>query len=225
MVTCYGSSAETSIFPLLLVHLKARFVVSAFYFLEKKLLLGLCVWTASWKQFEPHLVTGFWIFFFFFAKSSTCIPINSKWTLSLFYHNEKQNMKIIKRASWQHKAELQQRAGFKLWQFIHYENERNTHISYSCCNHKIFSSYFYLDLDSLQLLSKTSSQFRFKATLKVHTFTLSWMWAAIPSIQRRKFGCGWVLNLSVRLFLSSSFLLLGVRPLPWVCAMLFNPVD
>ena len=28
-------------------------------------------------------------------------------------HNEKQNMKIIKRASWQHKAELQQRAGFK----------------------------------------------------------------------------------------------------------------
>ena len=140
-------------------------------------------------------------------------------------HNEKQNMKIIKRASWQHKAELQQRAGFKLWQFIHYENERNTHISYSCCNHKIFSSYFYLDLDSLQLLSKTSSQFRFKATLKVHTFTLSWMWAAIPSIQRRKFGCGWVLNLSVRLFLSSSFLLLGVRPLPWVCAMLFNPVD
>ena len=105
-------------------------------------------------------------------------------------HNEKQNMKIIKRASWQHKAEVQQRAGFKLWQFIHYENERNTHISYSCCNHKIFSSYFYLDLDSLQLLSKTSSQFRFKATLKVHTFTLSWMWAAIPSIQRRKFGCG-----------------------------------
>ena len=43
MVTCYSSNAETSIFPLLLVHLKARFVVSAFYFLEKKLFLGLCV--------------------------------------------------------------------------------------------------------------------------------------------------------------------------------------
>lgn len=105
-------------------------------------------------------------------------------------HNEKQNMKIIKRASWQHKAELQQRAGFKSWQFMHYENERNTHISYSCHNRKILSSYFYLDLDSLQLLSKTSSQFRFKATLRVHTVTVSWMWATISSIQGRKFGCG-----------------------------------
>lgn len=103
-------------------------------------------------------------------------------------------MKIIKkRASWQHKTELQQRAGFKLWQFMHYENERNTRISYSCHNHKILSFHFYLDLDSLQSLSKTSSQFRFKATLKVHTFTLPWMWATIPSIQRRKFGCGCLL--------------------------------
>ena len=41
MVTCYSSSAETSILPLLLVHLKVRFVVSVLYFLEKKLLLGL----------------------------------------------------------------------------------------------------------------------------------------------------------------------------------------
>lgn len=74
-------------------------------------------------------------------------------------------------------TKLQQLYEFKLWLFICYESESNTHTSYSYSNHKIRPSWFSLDLDSLGLLKQNNLPVHVR---RPHSKAVSWMWASIP---------------------------------------------
>ena len=66
------------------------------------------------RKLEYQHLFFFFVLFCFLLKVAHVFQLIQNEHSAFSIHNEKQNMKIIKRASWQHKAELQQRAGFKL---------------------------------------------------------------------------------------------------------------